>query len=404
MLTETQIDELIQPIVDRQEDISNYVIQVIAKKIKQIGELSLEDVRKLRILFEMGEDIRKINEALAELSNVQVREIKALIKTVAKDAYIDAKPFYDYRYKSYVPFEKNTRLQELVSAIGNSTAQTYENLSNSKATGFLIRDLANPQQLKFQSIQDTYKTVIDEAIQAVQQKSIDYETAVRRTVRQLAESGIRRMYWDSGYTQRLDTAVRRNILDGVNAINQEIQDEIGKQIGADGKEISVHVNSALDHEPVQGHAFTNEEYDKLQSALPFEDIDGIKFAVIERAITTLNCRHYAISVVLDAYKPRYTKKQLQAFIDKNHAGYTTANGKHLTLYECTQYQRRLETKIRNAKDAQMAFQECGDKLEAQKYRAKVVSYMNQYKRFSKACGLRTKMRRTTVPNYRAITY
>lgn len=402
MLTDLEMDELIQPIVSRQESINTYVIEVIAKRIKEIGKLDIEDVRKIRVMFDMGEDVRKINEALAATSDLQVKEIKQLIKFVALDSYIDAKPMYDYRHKSYIPFEKNTKLKRIVSAVGELTANTYKNLSNSKATGFLIRDLANPSQLKFQSIKDTYQTVIDEAIQAVQQGSIDYETAVRRTVAQLAESGIRKMYWESGYTQRLDTAVRRNIQDGVNAINQRIQDMIGKDVGADGKEISVHVNSALDHEPVQGHAFTNEEYSKLQSDRAFEDIKGTKFAPIERAITTWNCRHYAKSIILATYVPTYTQAQLDAYIRKNHEGYTLENGKHLTLYECTQYQRRLETKIRNAKDAQMAFQTSGDIREARKYRAKVVHYTNVYEQFSKKCGLRTKKNRTTVPKYKAI--
>lgn len=400
MLTDDQIDELIQPIVDRQSSISNYVIGVIARKVREIGDLGPQDVKKIKILFEMGEDVRKINEVLASMSNVQVTEIKSLIKIVALDSYIDAKPMYDYRHKSYIPYERNIKLQRVVTAVADITANTYKNLSNSQATGFLIRDLANPSQLKFQSIKDTYQTVIDEAIQAVQEGAIDYETAVRRTVTQLAESGIRKLYWESGYTQRLDTAVRRNILDGVNAINQRIQDMIGNDVGADGKEISVHVNSALDHEPVQGHAFKNEEYAKLQSARAFEDIKGNKFAPIERAITTWNCRHYAKSIILATYKPTYSQAKLNEYIRRNHEGYTLKNGKHLTLYDCTQYQRKLETKIRNAKDIQMALQESGDKQGAKKYRAKVVEYTNAYKLFSKQCGLRTKMVRTKVPNYR----
>lgn len=402
MLTDEQIDELIQPIIDRQTNISNYVIKTIANKINKIGTMSPSDIKKLKLLFEMGEDIREINKALAELTNLQVKDIKAVIKIVAVDAYIDAKPFYDYRHKSFIPFEKNTKLQSLVTAIGNATAETYKNISDSRATGFLIRDPKHPQRLKFYSIKDTYKTVIDEAVQAVKGGTVDYETAVRRTVRQLSESGIRKLYWDSGYTQRLDTAVRRNILGGISAINQGIQQEIGKQINADGIELSAHVNSALDHEPIQGHAFTNKEFEKLQSVSAFEDIYGNKFDAIERAIGTWNCRHYTKAIVIDAYKPKYSIEQLNDFISRNHAGYTTEDGKHLTLYECTQYQRHLETKIRQAKDSQIAFRESGDIREARKYQARINRYMEQYKRFSTACGLKQKINRTRVYKYRKI--
>lgn len=402
MLSDDYINSLIDTIAGRQENLSNEVIGIIARRIKQIGELSPEDVRKIQLLFEMGEDIRVINKKIADLADIQVRDIKNLIKIVATDSYMDAKPLYDYRFKKFVPLTNNQKLRSLVSVVAEDLCNKYRELASSNATGFLIRDLANPQQLKFQSISDTYRSVIDEAVQAVNNRSIKYETAIKRTVKQLADSGIRRLYWDSGYTQRLDTAVRRNITDGVSAFNQALQDAIGEQIGADGKEISVHINSALDHEPVQGHAFTNEEYAKLQSAEPSEDINGVQFDAIARAITTLNCRHFARSIIIDNYKPRYSQKQLNEYIRKNHEGYTTKDGKHLTMYECKQYQRRLETKIRYAKDSQMAFQASGNMNEARRYRSLVMNYIEQYKLFSKACGLRTKMNRTTVPNYRAI--
>ena len=54
--------------------------------------------------------------------------------------------------------------------------------------------------------------------------------------------------------------------------------------GSDGKEISVHNLSAPDHEPIQGHQFTNEEVDNMQTGKPFSDVDGISFAPIDRPI------------------------------------------------------------------------------------------------------------------------
>ena len=402
MLSENAINYLVQPIVTRQEAINTYVLTKIARSVREVGQISVSDINKMKLLVEYGADIREMNAELAKMSDMQVKDIKNVIKTVAVRTNIDAKPLYDYRHKSFIPYERNTKLQQLVTTIGNRTAGTFENISNSKATGFLIRDLKNPNRLKFQSIGDTYKSVMDEAIQSVATGGVDYRTAMRRTLKQLSDSGIRRLSWDSGYTQRLDTAVRRNLLEGVRAIQQAVEDRLGEEIGADGKELSVHINSALDHEPFQGHQFPNSEYDKLQNGEDFMDVDGVIFTGVERAIGMWNCRHIARSIIIGFSKPLYTPEELQKFIDDNHKGITLPDGRHLTMYDCTQMQRQMETKIRYAKDEQMTFEAANDMNSAKLARQKVIKYTKQYKKFSKQCGLPIQKDRTSVTDYRTI--
>lgn len=401
MLSENSINYLIQPIIDRQESINTFVLNTIASRVGEIGKISPEDLRRLKLLVIFGADIREMNSTLADMSKLQVRDIKGLIKNVAIETHTDAKSLYDYRHKSFVPYDKNIKLQRIVTSIGNQTAQTYTNLSNSKATGFLIRDLKHPGQLKFQSINDTYQTIMDEAIQSVK-SGVDYRVAMRRALKQLADSGIRRLYWDSGYTQRLDTAVRRNLLDAVRQIDQGVEDLIGKETGATGKELSAHINSAPDHEPFQGHQFTNKQYTRLQSNEDFEDIQGRHFSGVERIVGQWNCRHVARSIIVGVTKPKYTTEQLDKMIEDNAKGYTTPDGKHMTMYECTQMQRQLETKIRYAKDEQMALQAANDIIGARAARKKVVDLLAEYKKFSADCGLRPQLDRARVIGYRAI--
>lgn len=404
MLSEKDIEKLIAPIINRQESINTFVLQTIAKRINEIGSVNPSQLKQLEVLYRSGADVKKINDEIARLTGLQVKDIKHIIKTVAVDNYIDVKPYYDYRHISYIPFIKNKPLQQIVTSIANQTAGTYLNMS--KAQAFMIRDLKNPNVLRPTSISNTYQTVIDEAIQAAQQGSIDYKTAMRRTMQQLVDSGIRYVNYDTPtgrrYTQRLDTAVRRNILDGVRAINQGVQDEVGKQFNSDGKEITVHTNSALDHEPIQGHQFTNEQFDKLQNAQSFEDVNGNKFKPIERAIGTLNCRHFTYSIIIGVSKPLYTQDQLDKLIEKNHKGYTPPGGNHMTMYDCTQYQRQLETKVRHAKDGQMTAKTAGDIELAKMYQAKIDKWTKQYEAFSNACGLGVHKDKMTVSGYRRI--
>lgn len=402
MLTDRELEKLIQPIITRQENINNYVIQVIAERVKDIENLLPSDVYKLERLLKSGQDVRKINKEIARLTGLNERDIKKLIQTVAEDAYIDAKPYYDYRSLPYIPLEQNTALRVAVEAIAKQTVDTYVNLS--KAQAFMIRDLKNPSKLIPTTVSKTYYSVIDEAVQASQSGTTDYHTAMRRTLKQLADSGLRSVEYntESGrrFTQRLDTAVRRNLLDGVRAINQKVQDITGEQFGADGKEITVHANSAPDHEPVQGHQFTNEEFEKLQNDEPFEDVDGEKFDAIARPIGVLNCRHFTYSIIIGLSKPNFTKAQLQKMKAENQRGYTAPDGTHYTMYECTQKQRAYETKIREQKERQMLFEQSGDAVGAQEARAKVVDLQKKYRAFSRACGLSIKNEKTSVLGYK----
>lgn len=403
MLSEDALNNLIQPIIDRQESLNVYVLEKIAQRIKEIGNLSGSDLHKLERMLKSGGDVRAINKKLAELTGLTEKDIKTLIHKVAKDSYQDTKPFYDYRHKPFIPFEQNIELQRRVQAIEDITLGAFENLSNSMATGFLIRDLKHPGVLKFQNIGDAYISIIDEAIQASQNGLIDYGTSMRRTINQLSSSGVRKLSWDTGYTLRLDSAVHRNVLDGIKSINQEVQNITGAQFEADGKEITVHRYPAPDHEPIQGHQFTNEEYEKLQSNQDFEDISGKKFDAIERAIGTWNCRHFAYSIIVGISKPIYTPEQLQKIIEQNHKGYTLPNGKHLTMYDCTQKQRQMETKIRTEKAAQIAFRAAGDLEEAKKHQIKINQQIQMYRAFCRSCGLSMNTGYLSVSGYKKMS-
>ncbi len=404
MLSDDALENLIQPIIDRQEDINIWVIKKIAERIKEIGELKPSDVYKLERLLKTGSDVRLINQEIARLTALQVSDIQSIIEIAAADAYKDTKPFYDYKQVPFVPFKKNTQLQNTVKAIAKQTANTYRNLSRAQA--FMLRDLKNPKLLIPTPLSNAYQSVIDEAVQASQSGVVDYNTAMRRTMQQLIDSGLRNVTYntESGrtYSQRLDTAVRRNILDGVRAVNQGVQDVTGEQFGADGKEITVHSYPAPDHAPVQGHQFTNVQYDRMQAGFDFFDVQGRHYKGFDRSIGVLNCRHFAYSIVIGYAKPNYTDEQLQEILDNNEKGYTLPNGKHLTMYECTQKQREYELKIRRTKDGQITARAAGDDDLARQYQAKINQYTNEYTAFSRACGLSVKKSKMTVSGYRKI--
>lgn len=419
--SEDEIDKLIQPIIDRQNEINTFVILKIAKRIKEIGELLPSDVFSLGQLAKTGADVRAINKKIAEITKLQIEDIKNVIRKVAGNVYENAKPFFDYRKKPFIPFEKNESVQHVVKAIEKQTSGTYQNMA--KAQAFMVRDPHNPSILRPTPIARTYQNSVDKAIQTVQTGVQDYNSAMRSTLKELTDSGIKSVTYNTEngevHTQRMDTAVRRDVLSAVREVSQGVQDEVGKQFGADGYEISVHACPAPDHCKIQGHQFTKSEYEKMapvqsvqedgsidtsvyKNSQPVTDINGKMYSPVKRRIGTLNCRHFAFAIIIGQAPPNYTEKQLQDILDKNEKGYTFPNGKHYTMYECTQIQRNLETKIRRAKDGQMAAKAAGDTELAKKYQEKVTKYLQEYKNFSDSCGLRMKLDRIRVDGYKKI--
>ena len=399
MLNDSQIENLIKPFVDRQIALESFVINTIAKRVGEIGTLSKTDVYRLQQLYKTGSSARAITKEIANVLGIQEKATKKMIKDVAIKTYIDAKPFYDFRHKAQIPFEKNTRLQRSVNAVSKQTAGTFKNLSNSKATGFLIRDAKNTTKLKFQTLPEAYQSVIDEAVQSVQTGVLDFDTAMRRTMKQLVDSGFRRAYWDSGYSRRLDSIVRMNILGGIRQINQQVQLQIADEIKADGVELSAHSFSAPDHEPIQGHIFTMENFEKMQNEFDFEDIKHNKFMSMRRPIGEWNCKHFIMSVIISQQTPTWSLQELEELKQANADGYTLKNGTHLSMYECTQVQRRYETDIRYAKEGYMMAKEAKNEELMKYYDTRISKLNKEYSQFSKDCGLRKQTNRASVSGF-----
>lgn len=404
MLTDAQIEKLIQPVIRRQRQIEMFVLGKIGTRINEIGTLTPSDIKALTQLYKSGADVRQINKKIARITKLQERDIKKIIRTVAADAYADARPFYDYRRMSYIPLSENTGLQSVINAIESITVAQYTNIAKSTALSFAWKDMITGAISEYLDIAETYQRVIDTGIQAITTGVTDYRTAMQRVITNLVDSGINTVVYTpkSGKVihQRLDSAVRRNLLDGVRSLNQAMQNEIGKQVNADGVELSVHAMSAPDHEPIQGHQFTDEEYEKCQTQQDFVDVNGQQFMAIARPIGAWNCRHIAYNIIIGVNKPVYTPEQLQELMDRNAAGYkykdSKGKTKHLSMYECTQKQRQYELAIRKAREAKAMAEQAEMPELVNKYQQRIDTKLDEYTRFSRSCGLKPQYMRTKM--------
>lgn len=403
MLSDEVIDKVIERLVVRMEQANEYVLDEIGKSIKKLGTLSPSKAQQLIQILKYGGDYKKITRKLKEITKLNIQDIEAIFKEVAKNDYEFAEQFYKYRNKRYIPWDENKQLQEQVKALAKITAKEYANLT--KTLAFATVDKG---RIKYTEISKMYQKLLDEAVLNVGQGKETFDSAMYRTLKQLGESGIRTVDFASGRSMSADSAVRMQMKGALRNMHNEIQQQFGEEFDSDGVEISVHLNPAPDHELVQGRQFSNEEFERFQTDQDAVSYDGIEFPAVSletghdrRSISQYNCYHYVFSIVLGVNKPNYSNEQLQEIIDSNNKGFDF-EGKHYTMYEGTQLQRKLETEIRKQKDTQiLARASDNDKLiyESQE---KITQLTNKYKDLSEASKLPTSLDRARVSGYRRV--
>lgn len=185
----------------------------------------------------------------------------------------------------------------------------------------------------------------------------------------------------------LEAAVRRSVMGGLGLMQEQITQQNHDDFGCDGWEISAHAASAPDHEPIQGKQYSDAEYTALNNSLV-------------RRIGTLNCGHAAFPIILGVSRPQYTPEELQKFREDNAAG-IDYQGKHYTMYEATQMQRRLERSMRTQKRRILRDEATQDKEKLQINQIRLRRLREEYSRFSKAAGLRTQQERAEVAGFGA---
>ena len=383
VLDDKIIDVLVERIVNRVEKGNTFILEQIGKTIKNIGSLNATSVHQLSKILKYGSNYDKIVQELAKITNLNIQDIIDIFNAVAKENYIFAKQFYDYRGIEYIPYEQNLALKRQVRAIAELTVGEYINLS--KTTGFATKDIYG--NLQYTPLAQMYQQVIDEATLLVSQGKVDFNKGMYKTVKELGNSGIRVISYASGYHRRADSAIRMNLKDALRDMSITLQKQFGEEFGADGIEVSHHTNSAPDHiDSVDGKQFTIDEFNNINDSL-------------KRHVGELNCYHYVFPIILGVSKPNYTKEEIQADKEKNIKG-CEIDGKHYTLYEASQLQRRLETEIRRNKDKQIIGVASGNKEVVQEAQRRITQLTNKYREVSKISGLPTKLERARVIGYK----
>ena len=375
MLTADQIDVLGEKARQLISPVTEFLIEDIAKRIAQAGQLTGTAAYQAWRLQQLGVSQRQLKKELRKRLKVSHRELRRLLNQAGEAGYD-----YDIRKHPYVqavPFRENQALQQIVSAAAELADESLSNIT--QTMGFVGSDG------KARELTKAYQNACDFAFQKVATGAQDYASAIREATRNLADRGIVSIDYESGVSTSLEAAVRRSVMGGLGLMQEKISQQNHDDFGCDGWEISAHAASAPDHEPIQGRQYTDAAYEKLNSSLA-------------RRIGTLNCGHAAFPIILGVDTPQYTPEELAKLRQENEKG-VDYSGKHYSMYEATQHQRRLEASIRKQKRRILVAEATGDKESLRQSQIKYQVLNQEYKRFSKAAGLRLQHERMEMSGF-----
>ena len=355
-------------------------------KTGTVGETTVLDIKALR---SHGIDLKEIEKAISETSGISEKKLKKLLEEV-----VEKNQQY---YNEVITLADVTKPEALVNAsdIDAIKRQTLQEMRNIKRTmAFVVdagRTILKPQK--------ALTWALDTALLQVQSGAVSYNTAIANAVKQLADSGLRMVDYESGRSDQVDVAARRAVMTGVNQINQKYAEQSTEYLETDLVETSAHIgarnigNVPENHEMWQGKWYRWSEKPQTSTGEYPDFIETTGYGT-GAGLGGWNCRHTFYPVVEGVSEATYSQADLDAMKGENRK--FKFDGQEYDGYTATQEQRSIERTIRKLKREETAYNAAGlrDKELAVSIRIKRLSA--KYKAFSRAAGLPEQRERMKV--------
>lgn len=352
------------------------LLDEICSRLKVADELNEVTVQDIKALWAHGIDLKKIKKAIQKATGISEQKLNKLL-----DDVVERNQQY---YTNIIDLAHITQPETLVSiedtwAIYQQTKRDLRNITQSM--GFLVdagRTLLPPAK--------AYQWALDSAALQVQSGAINYNQAIKAAVKELADSGLKVVDYESGHHDSIDVAARRAVMTGVSQLCAKYTEQSAEYLGTPYFEVSAHVGARdkpgpspwSSHKDWQGRVYSvrvGDIYPSIYDVCGLGAVDGLEGA---------NCRHRRFPWVEGVSERTYTNEQLE-HIDDDHG--CTFDGKDYTAYEATQMQRRIERTVRKLKREKAAYKAAGLHEDETAVNIRLRRLNAKYKAFSVKAGL-----------------
>ena len=296
------------------------------------------------------------------------RELRQLMQEAGGVALKSDDAVYRRQGMNPPPVSASEDLQKILQAGYEKTAGTFRNLTLTTA----------------KTATHQFEQALDRAYMQITLGGMDYNTAIRSTIKQLSAEGVGAIRYPTGRTDTIEVAVRRAVVTGVNQTALRLQDARADEMGADLVEVSAHAGARPSHAQWQGGIYSRSG--KSRKYPDFVKTTGYGTGA---GLGGWNCSH-SFRPWFEGMSRTYDKALLKEYQAKDYE----YNGVKMTEYEALQEQRRIERSIRRWKREKNAMEAAG--LDSSEASAKITEWNRRQKDFLEQTGLKADGTRVAV--------
>ena len=378
MLTPDQLDALPRRFVQLWQQVEDDILQDIARRMKSLGELDPLTPTAIWQAWRLAETRAVRSNTVATLARYTGKsraEIKRLLETAGVQTLVADDAVYAAAGLAPPPVNQSPALLNLLNAGYRQTCGTWQNLTATTAN----------------TVTGAFEDRLSRAWGLVSTGAMDYNTAIRRAVDDLADT-MPYITYPSGHTDTLEVAARRAVLTGVNQTCAKLQLKRMEEMGCEFVEVTAHEGARPTHAVWQGRVYhrggavmhDGERYEDFETATGYGTGPGL---------CGWNCRHNFYPFYPGISVRNYTDERL-AELDARNIPY---GGGLYTRYEITQMQRALERRVRKYKRRYLVETAAG--VDSSQSAAKLKAARQQLSAFLAETGERLDGARAEVPGF-----
>ncbi len=338
MIDEFYYDDLAETMVELWSEIENELIEEIARRIKKSLRVTSTAEFELTKLEQANLLNKRAVEIISKKAGISRREIERLIRQSGFSIVNQDEEIYRLAIESgqltieALPIDMSPRLQTAIQSCIDNAQFGLSNLTNTQ-----MMDAGNGMETLTKAARREYYNAVNKAFLAVRTGTMTTPAAVKASCVELAQKGITVTHWESGHTDKVEVAVRRNIKTSMAQTAAQMTLARMQDYQHDLVEVSAHWGARPSHFIWQGKVYSltgSEGYENFYDATGYGTGAGL---------CGWNCRHrfYPYFPGIKTVYPEYDE-------DENRIH-----------YENTQKQRYYERQIRAAKREKAALEGTG---------------------------------------------
>lgn len=391
MLTPEQYDLIADSMGGIFEDLEEFVIRDFVRRVVGAGTITETARYQLLIAEQMGLSTIAIRNAVQEalaLSDAQIEELFTewglegvrMEAGIMKQAGIDTKGMQELE-----------EFQRIMQAAIAQTQGEIKNLTNSMGFAQVVNG-----KVEFIDIAAYYQKELDSIQMQIQTGVLDYNSAIRQAIKRMADSGLRTIDYKTGWSNQLETAVRRATLTGANQMSGQMTDELGKEMNCNFVEVTAHAGARDTGEGIENHkSWQGKVYSRVGATPEYPNLYEKTGLGRGPGLKGWNCRHDYNNFFPGYSKRAWTDEELEN-IDPPPFEY---KGRTYTYYQATQRQRDIERAIRRSKRELIGYDEAGDTDAFTTASVRLRRQKEEYASFSRAAKLKQRPELQQVYGY-----